>query len=490
MYCHSCGNSVQVAARFCPSCGTPLSAGSVATLESAPPPHAVGVRGPKRRGGRWITAVLFGVVLLFVGLAAVGALVQHSSSSASTQTQSGPREGRGSSVTKQMFTRSNWALLQTDPDAQKGARVDIVGKVFIAPQRDANGTYWQMYADPKNSEWNTIVAIRDPNFSIQEDAYVHVVGIVKGTFDGTNAFGAKLTVPSIIANQATVVDATAARSPAVRAVALDQTQTQNQVAITVTKVEFASDETRAFITVSNGSRSNANFYDFDAKAVQGSAQYSAGSFSDYPEVQSNLLPGVSSSGVVVFKPMNPQSDTSFVFGAGSDNYDLTFQPYRFSVSGAAGSSVQGVSAAKAPAPAHGTAASHPSTGSSTSSGFTATARSVIKAHGYTPFKSYVTTTQGAQLSAWQAVCTSSADGNCAKAFFFVGDRYIGTDTAKPSLAIVGVGATGPSTIAVTYAHFLPNDPLCCPSGAPVKVSYTWTGSKLVASGAPPPNPMG
>ena len=53
--------------------------------------------------------------------------------------------------------------MDSDPDAHKGARVDFVGQVFVDPERDAKGTYLQVYVDPKNSDWATIVGVKDPN---------------------------------------------------------------------------------------------------------------------------------------------------------------------------------------------------------------------------------------------------------------------------------------------------------------------------------------
>ena len=112
---------------------------------------------------------------------------------------------------------------------------------------------------------------------------------------------------------------------------------------------------------------------------------------------------------------------------------------------------------------------------------------VIKSKGYTPGEGYAETNDGTggTLYAWKAVCTGSADGYCQKVFFFDGTRYLGTDTLNSSTQIMSVDASGPATIGVTYANYLPNDPYCCPSGDPVTILYHWTGGRLVPSGTPP-----
>jgi hypothetical protein len=196
------------------------------------------------------------------------------------------------------FDRSNIAVLSTDPNAHKGAAVDVVGKVFGEVGRDSEGVYWQMFANPRKSEYSTAVGIRKTEFVPKVDDYVHVVGVVRGAFKGTNAFGGEITAISVLASVAEPSDALGAASPAKRTAALNQSRTQHGLTLVLEKVEFADDETRVFLTVSNGSQQKASFYSFNSKSVQGSAQFEPESFNDYPEIQSELLPGVRSSGVL------------------------------------------------------------------------------------------------------------------------------------------------------------------------------------------------
>ena len=114
--------------------------------------------------------------------------------------------------------------------------------------------------------------------------------------------------------------------------------------------------------------------------------------------------------------------------------------------------------------------------------------SVIRAKGYSPDSSQQAETSngsGGTLYAYRATCTGSADGYCQMVFFFDGTHYLGTDTYAPSQQITGVVASGPQAIDVTYANYQKNDPLCCPSGQPVTITYRWTGARIVPSGTPP-----
>lgn len=243
------------------------------------------------------------------------------------------RTSATAAISAEKFTLDNWGQLAADPEKYEGASVDIVGQVLGSVERDDEGTYWQMYADPQDYDWNTIVGYGDPSFPVAEQDYVHVTGIVAGEFEGENMFGAKITAVQVYAATAEVVDATATASKPLRTVRGDEGIEQHGVRIRIDKIEFASDETRVYLEVSNNSRETAHFYAFEAKATQGSTQYDAEYQWDYPEVQSEILPGMVSSGVVVFPPMDVTQPAKLYFEASSEDYELSFRPYSWEVPG-------------------------------------------------------------------------------------------------------------------------------------------------------------
>ena len=71
----------------------------------------------------------------------------------------------------------------------------------------------------------------------------------------------------------------------------------------------------------------------------------------------------------------------------------------------------------------------------------------------------------------------SGDGYAKRAFFFVGDHYIGTDTSDESANIRVEGSSG-DVVTLGYAIYHHGDPLCCPSDT-ATVRYQWNGSRLV-----------
>jgi hypothetical protein len=79
----------------------------------------------------------------------------------------------------------------------------------------------------------------------------------------------------------------------------------------------------------------------------------------------------------------------------------------------------------------------------------------------------------------------TADGYTQQVFFFSGSSFLGTDTSGTSPGAVVTGSPAPGQINVRYENYAPDDPLCCPSRAPVTITYSYDGSTVSASGTPP-----
>jgi hypothetical protein len=263
-----------------------------------------------------------------------------SQSSEASQATSGSQTTRSSqtggptvTANRDQFTRDNWGVLAVDPDAHKGASVDIVGRLLQDPVRRDDGAYWQMYADPKNYDWNSAVQYVDPSIPVGAGDFVHVTGTVKGALEGENSFGENVTLVDILAETAEVVDVMAAASPAEHVALIDASIDQHGLVITLERVEYAADETRVFLNVKNGSTETASLYELQlATAVQGGNIYDTEALWDYyPTVEWELQPGTDSSGVIVFPPLDPSQAVDMRMNAGLDDYTLDFEPYLFEV---------------------------------------------------------------------------------------------------------------------------------------------------------------
>jgi LppP/LprE lipoprotein len=108
----------------------------------------------------------------------------------------------------------------------------------------------------------------------------------------------------------------------------------------------------------------------------------------------------------------------------------------------------------------------------------------VQARGYTP-------TETAQYHASQTLRvlvgtrTGSSDGYGQQAFFFVGGRFIGTDTKEPS-ATVKVISQGDTEVTLAYPLYRKGDPLSNPSGGQATVRFQLDNGKLTALDQIPP----
>jgi LppP/LprE lipoprotein len=108
----------------------------------------------------------------------------------------------------------------------------------------------------------------------------------------------------------------------------------------------------------------------------------------------------------------------------------------------------------------------------------------VRAEGFDPVDPG-TYKSGSTLRVLLGVKSGSATSYNQQAFFFVGGRYLGTDTKGVSAGIRYEGQTD-DTVTLAYALYEPNDPNCCPKGGTARVRYRWNGSRLTPLDPIPP----
>ncbi|AIF44520.1 hypothetical protein X953_16265 [Virgibacillus sp. SK37] len=237
--------------------------------------------------------------------------------------------------TKGKLKEEDYEKLYSDPDKYKGYEIELTGKVFTKPEKDESGTYIQMWADPENAEKNTLVAIKDSNIKIATDDYVKITGTIEKAYEGENAFGGTVSAPVVNANSAEVVDFITATSPTLKEIEVKESVDQHGLAIELQKIELADNQTRVYVKVKNDSQENASFYSFNSKLIVGNKQLEEEMLfeADLPQVQSELLPGIETEGVIVFPAIAPDEEIIKFHAEGStDDYELDFKPYTFEVS--------------------------------------------------------------------------------------------------------------------------------------------------------------
>jgi LppP/LprE lipoprotein len=112
------------------------------------------------------------------------------------------------------------------------------------------------------------------------------------------------------------------------------------------------------------------------------------------------------------------------------------------------------------------------------------AADVVTAHGYAPLD--ISDYHPSQtLRVLLGTRTGSADGYDKRAFFFLDNRFLGTDSAQPSASIAIVGQSD-TEVVLAYALYRSHDPLCCPSGGQAVVHFQLDNGTLVPLQPLPP----
>lgn len=222
--------------------------------------------------------------------------------------------------------------LYSNPDNYVGKHVILTGKIFNV-DKDGNNYGFQMFNDVENMDRNTVVTISGSDLDIEEDDYVKVDGTVIGTYEGTNAMGGTITAPKITADsieKSSYQDIVAPTEKEI--VPKKATINQHGCVVSVKKIEFAENETRVYLQVINNSKDNFSIYSFDSKIIQDGKQYDEqmNYDADYPELQSDIYPGVTSEGVIAYSRIK-QEDFQLIITGYSENYNFDFNDYKFNI---------------------------------------------------------------------------------------------------------------------------------------------------------------
>lgn len=242
--------------------------------------------------------------------------------------------GKGSAEPqeKEYLSEEEIPSLFSNPDDYKGKYVKITGKIFTAPEVNGDKVALQIWQNPKESSNNCVVYC-DKNDELASEVYVSVDGKIEGTFEGENMLGGTVTAPLIQADTVEVMSYIDAVVPT-RQSAEPQNSVveQNGISLKIDRVEFADAETRIYLTETNNSADKFSMYVYSIKLIQNGQQIEQDSSSmssyegNYPELSTDILPGASSSGVLVFPPINAEGFQLYAEGM-SDNWETQFAPF-------------------------------------------------------------------------------------------------------------------------------------------------------------------
>ena len=366
MKCQNCGE--EFSGNFCPKCGTQyqypvqppmVNQGQAPTSQQpiypnqpvytqfanqqqptySQPVQFQQIPNQPKKGGlkSWqIVLIVLGSVIVLAIIAGIFGSIggEGDTSSGSSKSESGSVAAGGDNTTPVADYLSDEEIdhMYTDPKAFNGRKVTLYGKIFTSPEKDDKAVYFQMYADPDEFERNTVVGYKDPSADLKNGDYVKITGTVSGKLEGTNLFGGELTVPKIVADSVEVVDYITAVRPTVKSVEINKTIDQLGYKCTLKKVEFSDKETRLYISFENAGKESFALYKYSTKIVQNGTQYDVESnyHAEYPELQTDILQGVTTEGIITFGKMEQASFKLYLKGS-SGNFTEKIEDYVFDV---------------------------------------------------------------------------------------------------------------------------------------------------------------
>lgn len=228
------------------------------------------------------------------------------------------------------LSETEFSQLYSNSKKFEDRRVDFYARIFTEPEKDDKGTYLQAYANDDQSK-KTIIGINDPQLSIKNGDIIHVTGVV-GKIESKKSYGEGIKAPSIVASEIEKFDYSPAFAPAIKTIQVNKEINQNGYSIKLNKVEVAKKETRLFININNNTKDKIRFYSLKANIMQGNKQLRklSNKYEEIPEIDSDILPGVSQKGVLVFEPLQADGENlKITFEGGSNNNNLHFTPFTF-----------------------------------------------------------------------------------------------------------------------------------------------------------------
>jgi uncharacterized membrane protein len=212
-----------------------------------------------------------------------------------------------------------------------GKNLNVKGKVFQVEKME-DGYFIQFYRNIEGNEQNTLVFSSNKDLDIKENDYIQLKGYLDSDYKYENMMGTTISAPLIMAYELKKINYIDAVRPTLKSISVNQTQNQYNYNITIEKVEFAYKETRVYVSVKNNSSESFNFYLYNSKITQNGKQYEYehNYEASYDELQTNLLPGTTTTGIITF-PKIEQSEFNIILDGSSDDWKKEINPYQFNI---------------------------------------------------------------------------------------------------------------------------------------------------------------
>ena len=236
---------------------------------------------------------------------------------------------------KEYIEDSKISAMFSSPDDYKGKYVKLSGKIFVAPEKEDDGTYLQIYQDPENMNHTFIAVTKSTDLS--DGDYVTVDGKIEGEYSGKNALGCEVKGPTIsnaAVKKSSYIDVVA---PSLKTVKVESSAKQGKLTFTVHKIEYAKKETRVYVSFKNKLNVNATLDTSGIKIIKDGKQITQDQSSmsstegNYEQLDYDISGGVTSSGILVFPAMKPGKCQIVLSNVVDGNFTTNYSDFKVTV---------------------------------------------------------------------------------------------------------------------------------------------------------------
>lgn len=215
-----------------------------------------------------------------------------------------------------------------EPTAYEGQYVKLAGKVTEV-ERKGDIIAVQAVHDLANYNEDFVAyAQTDENF--RENDIIIVDGMIGGSLGGGQTFDSMYAKTQITADSIEKSTYAEAIDPPIETREINKEQTQADATMTVTKVEFAKNETRIFVELKNDSDYTVTAYTSSARVVQDGKEIESeyNYEANYPEID-EVSAHASKDGVICVAPLDPEKEMTLYIDAYTENWDADMEDFEF-----------------------------------------------------------------------------------------------------------------------------------------------------------------
>lgn len=201
-----------------------------------------------------------------------------------------------------------------------GYHINVKGKVFQVIGDNGNFKGVQVWLDPETCEQNLMIYFNN-DVEVKQGDYIMCTAYFGSVTKYKNAYNAELHVPLVYSTdlkKSTYMEVVAPATDTI--IPENLKQEKLGYSISIDKIEFAEKETRVYATAINNGKAVLNIG--DSVIVQSGKQYNSKTNydADYDEMPYEIVKGASSSGVIVFPPIQ-NNEFQLTINIHSDNTD-------------------------------------------------------------------------------------------------------------------------------------------------------------------------